>query len=155
MNWKRSLWFLMTATALVGAPLTATGCAGGSGSARAADLTPGEMPSGASWTGVYFSELYGYLHLVQDGNAVIGKWLRPDKDKLGRDQGRGDRRRAPLRVDRAHRRPRRPEREQDAARATSATSAPPGDNVDDTFAGEIGFDKTRSASRGTRSSSAT
>ena len=35
---------------------------------------------GAEWSGVYFSELYGYLHIVQDGNTITGKWQLEQPD---------------------------------------------------------------------------
>lgn len=139
MKWKRSLWFLVTAMALVGAPLAQTGCAGGSGKARAADITPGEMPAGASWTGVYFSELYGYLHIVQDGNAVVGKWLRPHKDKWGEIKGEanGD----VLRFEwTEHTIGLIGPNANKKGKGYFRYKRPAGDNVDDTFAGEIGYD---------------
>jgi len=45
------------------------------------------MPDGAEWTGVYYSELYGYLHVIQEGNKVDGKWIRPVKDRWGELHG--------------------------------------------------------------------
>jgi hypothetical protein len=72
--------------ATMGIPFVTAGC--GAGGGRTADITPGEMPAGSSWTGVWYSELYGYLHLVQDGNAVQGKWLRPHKDRWGKLDGK-------------------------------------------------------------------
>src|SRR5262249_7316494 len=33
--------------------------------------------------GVYYSELYGHLHVVQEGDKIKGKWLRPVKDRWG------------------------------------------------------------------------
>lgn len=139
MNWKRSLSLIVTTMALAGAPLL-TGCSGGSGSGKTADVTPGDMPSGASWTGVYFSELYGYLHIVQDGNAIEGKWLRPHKDRWGQLKGEAT-------GDVIHF-----EWEEHTIGLVGPTAnkhgrgyfkykRPAGDNVDDTIAGEIGFDK--------------
>jgi hypothetical protein len=140
MKWKRSLWLVVTAMALVGAPLSSAGCAGGSGSGKTAEVTPGDMPSDASWTGVYFSELYGYLHLVQDGNAVAGKWIRPHKDRWGELKGEAT-------GDVIHF-----EWEEHTIGLVGPNSGkkgrgyfkykrPAGDNVDDTFTGEIGFDQ--------------
>jgi hypothetical protein len=45
------------------------------------------MPSGAKWDGVYFSELYGYLHLKSSNGKLKGKWERPHKDKWGEIEG--------------------------------------------------------------------
>jgi len=58
--------------------------------ANTADVDPGPMPDGAEWTGVYYSPLYGWLHLVQEGNLITGKWLRPRKDRWGELQGNAD-----------------------------------------------------------------
>jgi hypothetical protein len=75
-----------TLAATMGIPFVTAGC--GAGAGKTAEITPGDMPAGSSWTGVWYSELYGYLHLVQDGNAVAGKWLRPHKDRWGELKGK-------------------------------------------------------------------
>jgi hypothetical protein len=62
-------------------------CSGGAGSAKVANVTPGDMPESADWTGVYYSPLYGNIHLVQEGNTVSGKWLRPVKDRWAEIHG--------------------------------------------------------------------
>lgn len=72
--------------ALVTVPLVFAGCST-TPTGKAAKVEAGDMPEGADWTGVYYSELYGYLHLVQDGNAISGKWLRPVKDRWGEIHG--------------------------------------------------------------------
>jgi hypothetical protein len=87
MNVRRWLWSLASASALILTVPVVAGCAGGQGEGKTADVQPGDMPSGGEWTGVYFSELYGYLHLVQDGNSISGKWLRPHKDRWGEVAG--------------------------------------------------------------------
>ncbi len=56
-------------------------CSGGAGGAKVANVTPGDMPESADWTGVYYSPLYGNIHLVQEKGTVSGKWLRPVKDR--------------------------------------------------------------------------
>jgi len=48
------------------------------------------MPQGGDWSGVYFSEIFGYLHLVQDGKSVTGKWIRPRRDRWGQVAGVAD-----------------------------------------------------------------
>jgi len=68
----------------------AAGCSGGSGGAKAPNLKSKPMPEGASWEGVYYSALYGWLHLREDGNLVQGKWIRPRRDKCGLLQGNRD-----------------------------------------------------------------
>ena len=49
-------------------------CGGG-----AASIKPGEMPQGGSYTGVYFSQQYGEMHLIQNGNAVHGEYKRDER----------------------------------------------------------------------------
>jgi hypothetical protein len=78
---------LFTAAALglvLSAPLA--GC-DGNAAPKVASVQPGDMPSGAKWDGVYFSELYGYLHLKMSGGKLKGKWERPHKDKWGEISG--------------------------------------------------------------------
>ena len=55
--------------------------------ARRAQVEAGSMPDNASWEGVYFSPLFGTLHLVPEGNLVNGRWLRPLKGEWGKLQG--------------------------------------------------------------------
>lgn len=80
------LWVVIAAGALAIAPLAVGGC-GGSGSVKAAKVEAGDMPSGAEWRGVYYSQLYGYFHIVTEGDKVHGKWTRPNKDKWGEMHG--------------------------------------------------------------------
>lgn len=80
MKGMRSLWVLIAAGALSISPVVLGGC-GAQMSAKTANVTPGDMPPNSSWRGVYFSQLYGYLHLDTDGDNIKGKWLRPNKDK--------------------------------------------------------------------------
>ena len=54
---------------------------------KVAQITAGDLPQGAKWDGVYYNELYGYLHLVASGNQMKGKWLRRQKDKWGELKG--------------------------------------------------------------------
>lgn len=132
----RRLWVAVAAGALALAPLAATGCSGSS-DPKVASITPGDMPASADWTGVYFSQLYGYLHVVQEGNTITGKWIRPNKDKWGEIHGTatGD----VIRFSWA-------EHTIGAVGPTATRkgkgyfkySRPPGENVDDTIAGEIG-----------------
>jgi hypothetical protein len=78
---------LLTAAALgfvLAAPLA--GCGNGI-DAKMANVTPGDMPAGAKWDGVYFSELYGYLHIRESGGHVKGRWERTHKDKWGEIEG--------------------------------------------------------------------
>jgi hypothetical protein len=64
------------------------GCGDGAGGeAKHANVPSGPMPEGESWTGVYFHPVYGYLHLVEEGSNVVGKWKRADQSKWGELSG--------------------------------------------------------------------
>jgi hypothetical protein len=74
------------AAAVAATSVSIAGCSSG-GSAKVAKVQAGDMPDGAEWTGVYYSELYGHLHLVHEGTVVSGKWMRPVKDRWGELSG--------------------------------------------------------------------
>jgi hypothetical protein len=65
------------------------GCVGTTGGSegKTANVQPGEMPPNGAWTGVFYSELYGNLHLIETGGTVKGKWERPHKDRWGEVEG--------------------------------------------------------------------
>ena len=48
------------------------------------------MPDGADWRGVYFSKIYGTLHLVTEGDSVTGKWRTTSGDAWGELWGKAD-----------------------------------------------------------------
>lgn len=79
-------------SALLGLALTFSVAACGPEAAppKVAKVSPGSMPDGGSWTGVYYSPLFGSLHLVGEGKLVQGKWLRPLKGRWGKLQGNAD-----------------------------------------------------------------
>jgi hypothetical protein len=60
------------------------GC-GGSGNPN---IKPGPMPENGTFTGVYFSPQYGEMHMVQNGNAVVGKYKKDERS--GKIQGEAD-----------------------------------------------------------------
>ena len=121
--------------ALLAAPVA--GCSDGV-SAKMATVQAGDMPSGAKWDGVYFSELYGNLHLVAKGSSIIGKWERPHKDKFGEVKGEisGD----VIHFEWSeHTRGLVGPNANKTGKGYFKYKRPPGDNVDDTIVGEIGF----------------
>lgn len=83
MSMHGKMFVIVAAGALALSATATLGCGPATPTAKVAQLTPGELPSGADWTGVYYSELYGYLHLVKQDGSVIGKWMRPSKDRWG------------------------------------------------------------------------
>jgi hypothetical protein len=90
------MWFgkaprLMLALALtVPVSLATTACGGGTDVAKHPVLKAGEMPNGGEWQGVYYSPLYGYLHIVADGKAVNGAWRTAAGDAFGELHGETD-----------------------------------------------------------------
>jgi hypothetical protein len=72
---------------MVIAPALLAACGGGqSGSS----ISPGSMPSGGSFSGVFHSPQYGEMHMQQQGAAVVGRYEKDER--RGRIQGtaRGD-----------------------------------------------------------------
>lgn len=66
------------------------GCGDSKPAAKAASIKAGEMPAGGSWTGVFYSPLFGNLHLIAQGDKVQGKWQRPRKGQWGELKGELD-----------------------------------------------------------------
>ena len=55
-----------------------------------AQVKAGAMPDGGEWQGVYYSPLYGYLHIVADGESVNGAWRTAAGDAYGELAGKTD-----------------------------------------------------------------
>jgi len=66
------------------------GCGGSQKNANMANVKAGEMPEGATWTGVYYSQTYGNLHLIEEGGSVSGKWRTTNGDAWGELAGEAD-----------------------------------------------------------------
>ena len=79
---------LLTALALPSA-LSLSAC-GPSNEAKHAVIKAGEMPAGGEWQGVYYSQVYGYLHLLVDGKTAQGAWRTGGGDAYGELQGEVD-----------------------------------------------------------------
>jgi hypothetical protein len=54
------------------------------------NVKAGAMPAGGDWSGVYYSQLYGYLHIVGGGNAANGAWRTTAGDSYGEMHGELD-----------------------------------------------------------------
>jgi hypothetical protein len=52
-----------------------------------ANVKAGDLPPEGDWSGVFYSPLYGRLHLVKEGGAVSGKWRTSSGDKWGELHG--------------------------------------------------------------------
>jgi hypothetical protein len=79
-------------TSLLVAPLalSVAGCGGGQDSVKTADVKAGKMPEKGDWAGVYYSPLYGYLHMITDGDSVTGAWRTAAGDAFGEMSGKTD-----------------------------------------------------------------
>ena len=53
-------------------------------------VQPGSMPEGGDWAGVYYSQLYGYLHILADGGSANGAWRTTAGDQYGEMSGEID-----------------------------------------------------------------
>ncbi|HEX3774300.1 MAG TPA: hypothetical protein VHV51_07535 [Polyangiaceae bacterium] len=69
--------------------LSVSAC-GNSGGAQHAEIKAGEMPAGGEWQGVYYSPVYGYLHIVTEGKTAQGAWRTGGGDAYGELQGETD-----------------------------------------------------------------
>ena len=72
---------LLLPLALAQVLLVVQGCGG----AGRANVSPGPMPDGETYTGVWHSPQYGEMQLVQTGNAVVGEYVHDER--RGRIQG--------------------------------------------------------------------
>lgn len=78
---NRLAFFLLAIGALfVGA------CSGGQPT-KVAQVKAGDLPAGGEWQGVYYSPVYGYLHIVTEGNSANGKWRTADGAAWGELHG--------------------------------------------------------------------
>jgi hypothetical protein len=85
MRIQRLALALFTVSALASAPSLLVACGGPP--PNQATVKPDNMPEGETWTGVYFHPVYGYLHMVQTDNDVVGKWKRADQSAWGELSG--------------------------------------------------------------------
>jgi hypothetical protein len=52
-----------------------------------ANVKAGDLPPKGDWSGVFYSPLYGHLHLIKEGGSVSGKWRTSGGDKWGELHG--------------------------------------------------------------------
>jgi hypothetical protein len=72
---------------LVSLSLAAMPACGNKNANSAANVTAGTMPDGESWNGVYFHPTFGHLHMVEEGENVVGRWRRTDSSAWGEMSG--------------------------------------------------------------------
>jgi hypothetical protein len=63
------------------------GCGGPPPEPTHAQVKAGDLPEGGDWTGVFYSPVYGHLHMVKEGTSVSGKWRTAAGDKWGELHG--------------------------------------------------------------------
>ena len=71
-------------------PVALVGCGGGQPDVKHASVKAGSMPDGGEWPGVYYSQLYGYLHVLVDGSNANGAWRTTAGDSFGELHGQLD-----------------------------------------------------------------
>ena len=81
---------VLTSLFVVPFAFATVGCGGGQGDVKTANVKAGKMPEGGDWKGVYYSPLYGYLHIETDGDSVVGAWRTAAGDAFGELSGKTD-----------------------------------------------------------------
>ena len=84
----RKFKILASVVALMLPCVTLVACHGKS--ANSADKASHEMPEGAEWKGVYYSQTYGNLHVVEDGGSLSGSWRTAAGEAWGELHGKTD-----------------------------------------------------------------
>lgn len=77
---RSTLCVALTLTAALGS----VACGGSKQPAHnVAQVSPGPLPAGGKWEGVYYNQVYGFLHITEANNAVQGAWRTAAGDKWG------------------------------------------------------------------------
>ncbi len=84
--WVCSLGMALVVLGAGGALVACNNSAG----ARFGNIKSGPMPSGETWAGVYYNPVYGYLHVVEQGGNIVGRWKRTDSSHWGELSGTAD-----------------------------------------------------------------
>lgn len=72
----------------LGSAVTIAAChSGGAAESKVAAVKPGEMPVGGKWAGVYYNQIYGYLHITETGSGMVGRWKTSDGTRWGEMSG--------------------------------------------------------------------
>jgi hypothetical protein len=86
MKALRRLWTVAALSGLGALAAPLAGCSN-TPAGKVANVAQGDMPSGAKWDGVYYSELYGHLHIKTEHGKITGRWETPHKDRWGEIEG--------------------------------------------------------------------
>ena len=63
------------------------GACGPGNAAKQSNVKAGSLPEGGEWNGVYYSPLFGDLHLVSDNRSANGAWRRASGEAWGEMSG--------------------------------------------------------------------
>lgn len=78
--------FLLGLLFLGASPLI--GCGSKQTAVKTADHIPvGTMPDGGDWEGVYYDQVFGFVHITVSGGAATGAWRTTAGDKWGEMHG--------------------------------------------------------------------
>ena len=84
---RRQVLSSLSLSLLLSVAATLVACGPGGPEVKHAKLTPGSLPEGGEWNGVYFSTQFGYLHLVSDNKSANGAWRTAAGDAWGEMAG--------------------------------------------------------------------
>jgi hypothetical protein len=87
MNARQWVCGLAMAAVLACAGGGLVACGGGGAASKFSGIKSKEMPEGETWEGVYYNPVYGYLHLVPNGENIVGRWKRADSSHWGELSG--------------------------------------------------------------------
>jgi hypothetical protein len=79
-SWIRSA---LVAGLVSTAALGLVACGSSQPTVKMAQVSPGTMPAGGEWPGVYYNQVYGFLHITETSGAVQGAWRSAGGDKWG------------------------------------------------------------------------
>ena len=88
MFFRSTLSNLILSVALTVPLAVAIGACGNQQQAKVAAVQAGDLPEGGDWSGVYYDQTNGNLHLVHEGDTVSGKWRTTAGDAWGEMSGK-------------------------------------------------------------------
>jgi hypothetical protein len=88
MFFRRTLTQSIVALALVAPLAVGIAACNQGGGPKVASVQAGDLPEGGEWTGVYYDQTNGYLHLVKEGDTISGKWRTTAGDAWGELSGK-------------------------------------------------------------------
>jgi hypothetical protein len=87
---NRSLVRVVLGVSLLAPVAGVVSCGSSEPKVATANVSPGAMPANGNWRGVFYDQVFGYLHLLKSGDQVNGKWQTTAGDKWGELHGKVD-----------------------------------------------------------------